>query len=189
MVDGLVFKLGICIVSSTFTCWKDYPFQDFRQANLLLIIFNCNEGPRNRAILQVLQGVCGQSVGTQPSLMKPSKAWKSHPSKQQTSTKSAKRFPWCCLTPGEWRFTPRRFLAQPDRPKDVVRQPALQNQNAPALRVMGSFTFGGTTLGPWRWENQARVNGKNQTRRRLCMPCHTISIYKSSWSHGWIEVF
>jgi len=38
----------------------------------------------------------------------------------------------------------KRFLAQPDRPKDVVRQPALQNQNAPALRVMGSFTFGGT---------------------------------------------
>eukprot|EP00435_Cladocopium_sp_Y103_P060631 s313_g22.t1 len=37
----------------------------------------------------------------------------------------------------------KRFLAQPDRPKDVVRPPALQTPNAPALRVTGSFTFGG----------------------------------------------
>ncbi|CAJ1399618.1 unnamed protein product [Effrenium voratum] len=37
----------------------------------------------------------------------------------------------------------KRFLAQPDRPQGVVRQPALQSVNAPALRVMGSFTFGG----------------------------------------------
>ncbi|CAK9013622.1 unnamed protein product [Durusdinium trenchii] len=38
----------------------------------------------------------------------------------------------------------KRFLAQPDRPNNVVRQPSLQNQNAPALRVTGSFTYGGT---------------------------------------------
>lgn len=51
MVDGLVFELGICRVSSTFnTCWTDYPLiHDFRQASLLLIIFNCIEGPRKKS--------------------------------------------------------------------------------------------------------------------------------------------
>jgi len=38
----------------------------------------------------------------------------------------------------------KKFLAQPDRPKDVVRSVPVQSQNAPALRVMGSFTFAGT---------------------------------------------
>eukprot|EP00439_Symbiodinium_sp_Y106_P007485 s2206_g1.t1 len=40
-------------------------------------------------------------------------------------------------------FRIRRFLAQPDRPQDVVRQPTVQTQNAPALRVMGNFTYAG----------------------------------------------
>ncbi|CAE7384499.1 ABCC11 [Symbiodinium natans] len=38
----------------------------------------------------------------------------------------------------------RRFLAQPDRPEGVVRQPAVETPNGPAIRVMGSFTYAGT---------------------------------------------
>eukprot|EP00913_Durusdinium_trenchii_P011752 g11038.t1 len=38
----------------------------------------------------------------------------------------------------------RRAGVTPASTKNVVRQPSLQNQNAPALRVTGSFTYGGT---------------------------------------------
>eukprot|EP00933_Yihiella_yeosuensis_P019016 TRINITY_DN1546_c0_g1_i2.p1 TRINITY_DN1546_c0_g1~~TRINITY_DN1546_c0_g1_i2.p1 ORF type:complete len:1631 (+),score=308.62 TRINITY_DN1546_c0_g1_i2:121-5013(+) len=35
----------------------------------------------------------------------------------------------------------KRYLDQKERPKDIVRQPALGNPNAPIVRLRGSFTF------------------------------------------------